>query len=194
MTNLFELKEGKVEVSAGIYLIPEFKALQKKCKNNIDPDRLSKIIAYIFFTSDYKSDYNGYGLDKDVVLIKDLFGDEGFDIDEVTKRCIDKYKELQNTSSMKLLNAVRAAVNSMEKYYDEMTIKSSDTEEQIESKLRKFDIKKITGSLKDLKGIFVEIKSMEKIIKDEETEEKVQIQGGGRIGMFENPEKAKQWL
>ena len=73
-SNFFVLESGKVvNINPKVLLIPEFSRLHSRDKTK-GKARSLKEFAFIYFMSDFESEYNAYGLDKEEQLADDIFG------------------------------------------------------------------------------------------------------------------------
>lgn len=175
-----------------IFHIPEFNNVRLKYgKKEKDIQYAYKELAYIFFVSDYKSPYLSYGPDMESAVAVDLFGKGKFVPDKFTREAIEKYKQLQKTTSSLLLDASRGMVYSIMKYFDDCTIKTDDAEHRKLQKLKDFDPVAIVRMLKDVEPILKTLDSLEKRVRKEESDGENKIHGGGEIGAFEDPDVMK---
>ena len=102
MKDLLTITENKVIPSAYALSIPEFKQLK--------PSEL----AFVYFFTDHDSPYAPY---EDEERVDKLEEDLKVKANPKIKGAIDKYKELSETSAVKLLKAARASVTKLEKYF-----------------------------------------------------------------------------
>lgn len=191
MTNLFQLESGRVQFSPVVILIPEFKRLWKRARNK---ERFNNEIAYIFFISDYNSDYNGYGLDKERMIAENIMGNEGYKPDKMVLDAIEKYKELQRTPTLSLLQAAYKSLDTIKLYFDNITVKIEDSEEERAKKVKSLNITNIITATRQLADVCDSIKKLEDKVLKEEKELAVKIRRGGEIGHFEEAHTAKKWL
>ncbi len=95
-----------------IRLVPEFRELLIRDKGLSGTDinsksRCYKEFKYIYFICDYQSPYVNYpDKERDKYAKKDAGLDDDFVIDNAIKRAIDKYRFLQETPSIKILNSL----------------------------------------------------------------------------------------
>lgn len=184
MSTLFVKDKNKVNINPVALYIPEFRAIWEKYENKDDAE---KELAYIYFVSDYKSDYCSYGNDRDMVVARDIMP-EGWRPDAVTHAAVARYKELQNTTSMRFLEWARVSISGITDYFKSIAISENDSEDVKERKMRKFDPTMIVKLLKDVEPILSKLDNIEeKVLKEEDMGEN-KIRGGGGVGFFENPE------
>ena len=127
MKTLFDLKDRKVVVSPEALLIPEFKEIYSRDKSKDKANAIQQL-PYVYFISDYKSPYvsslSPTALSK--VVAKDFMKDEDYEPDSKVLAAIDKYKELQKTPSMLLLNASLQTVHNLTDYLQNVDLQERD--------------------------------------------------------------------
>ena len=127
MKTLFDLKDRKVIVSAETLLIPEFKDIYSRDTSK-DKAKAIQQLSYVYFIADYKSPYVS-SLSPDAlkrVVGKDFMKDEGYEPDSKVSAAIDKYKELQRTPSMLLLDASIQTVHNLTDYLQNVDLQERD--------------------------------------------------------------------
>tara|TARA_R110002072_G_scaffold129718_1_gene268312 strand:- start:447 stop:944 length:498 start_codon:yes stop_codon:yes gene_type:complete len=111
MKDLLTITKNKVIPSAYALAIPEFKQLK--------PAEL----AFVYFFTDHESPYFPYDEEERIdKLQEDLKVKDSLKI----KGAIDKYKELSETSAVKLLKAARSSVSKLEKYFQTVDLTMLD--------------------------------------------------------------------
>ena len=111
MKELLTITENKVIPSAYALSIPEFKVLK--------PSEL----AFVYFFTDHESPYAPYDEEE---RIEKLETDLKAKASPKVKGAIDKYKELSETSAVKLLKAARSSVTKLEKYFKTIDLTALD--------------------------------------------------------------------
>lgn len=164
-------------------MIPEFKKIWDRDSSK-DKSKATKELAYVYFIGDYKSEYNIYGIEKRDVVAKEVMEDPGFITDEIIENAITKYIKLQETSSMRYLRSIRDTVDSIIKFNDSLKFDS-------EKDIKTYNPKLATSALKDVGSIVEDLEKWEKKVYGEE--DQMNIRGGGKVGLFEDPEKAS-WM
>lgn len=164
-------------------LIPEFKKIWDRDNSKIKASA-TKELAYVYFVADYKSEYNIYGIEKRLVVAKEIMEDEKYVSDILVENAITKYTKLQETSSMRYLRSIRDTVDSIIKFNDALKF-NSDTD------AKTYNPSLATKALKDVGSIVEDLEKWEKKVYGEE--EQMNIRGGGKVGLFEDPEKAT-WM
>lgn len=181
---MFTIKNGKPEIEAKALFIPEFKRLWSRDKTKRKA-RAVKELAYVYFMADYKSEYNIYGIEKPKMIAIEIMNNEHFEPDEFVLDAIDKYERLQETYSMRYLKSVRNTIDSMMKFYNELQYKAG------QDNVLDYNPDRVMKSMKEVEIIVEKIEKWERKVRSEE--ETMKIKGGGKVGIFEDAEKAT-WL
>lgn len=114
---IFEIVNGEVVVTKECLLIPQFKAIWTRDKDK-NKKRAYKEFNYMYFSTNWKSIYLSYDTKtREEKLLQDFIGDTKWKPDPVLLTAIEKYKEFQNTPSMRFLLANREAIESMSDYF-----------------------------------------------------------------------------
>lgn len=164
-------------------LIPEFKKIWDR-DNSKTKASATKELAYVYFVADYKSEYNIYGIEKRLVVAKEIMEDDKYISDVLVENAITKYTKLQETSSMRYLRSIRDTVDSIIKFNDALKFDS-------DKDVKTYNPSLATKALKDVGSIVEDLEKWEKKVYGEE--EQMNIRGGGKVGLFEDPEKAT-WM
>lgn len=180
---MFILKKGNPEIEAKALFVPEFKRIWNRDKST-DKARATKELAYVYFMADYQSEYNIYGIEKGMMIAKEVMENEEYKPDRAIKEAISKYEKLQETYSMRYLKSVRSTTDSLMVYYKKLQF-SKGTDEKT------YNPKALTAALKDVELIVEKIEKWEKKVRGEDDD--MQIRGGGKVGLFEDVDKAT-WL
>lgn len=184
MSTLFTKNKNIISLNPVALYIPAFGAVWEKYE---DKNMAEREFAYIYYVSDYKSDYCSYGNDMELVVARDIMW-EGWRPDEITQAAVEKYKDLQNTTSMRFLIWARMGISTVTDYFKSIAILEGDSEDVRERKMRKFDPSTIVKLLKDVEPILSKLDNIEEKVMKEEDMGENKIRGGGDIGFFENPE------
>jgi len=111
MKDLLTVTENKVIPSPYVLTIPEFKALK--------PNEL----AFVYFFTDHNSPYAAYSEED---RVEKLGNDIGIKANPKILGAITKYKELSETSAVKLLKAARTSVTKLETYFKTIDLTQID--------------------------------------------------------------------
>ena len=180
--DLFDLRDFKVTISPRALLIPEFRTLWDR-DNSKDKDKALQELAYVYYLSDFKSPYL-LSLDISIVadtVAKDFMRDEKYEPDEEVKEAIEKYKELQITPSMRLLNASLTTVNRLTDYLEEVDLNERDDKNK-----PIYKPSDITNSLKSIGGIVESLTKVRNQVEKEITQAGT-LRGQRRKGNREDP-------
>jgi len=179
--NLLILKDNRVDVLPEALLIPEFEAIWKRDKT-IKKEYALRDFAYIYFLCDYNSVYQAYSKDtREDKIRKDLGKDRAMKISKECKVAIEKYKELQNTPSMRFLEAAKDALEAMTGYFKDVNFA-----ERTKNGIPVYKATDVTRCLKDAGGVMKSIDDLREKVKKEIGED-TRIKGGGEAGLMEDP-------
>ncbi len=182
MKTLFDFKDRKVVVSPEALLIPEFKDIYSRDKSK-DKAKAIQQLSYVYFIADYKSPYVS-SLSPDAlkrVVGKDFMKKEDYEPDSKVSAAIDKYKELQRTPSMLLLDASLQTVHNLTDYLQNVNLQERDKNDK-----PIYKPSDVTSSLKSIGGI---VESLNKVRENVEKEitATAQLRGQRRKGNREDP-------
>jgi hypothetical protein len=180
--NLFELGKGNtVIIKPATLLIKEFKDIVQRDSDSKKPEAI-KELAYVYFTADYKSVYLSYASDeRESVIIEDIFGTKSkWTPDEVVKRAVDKYRKLQETPSIRLVQSAHEAIEELINYYKAVDSAATDRMGRF-----KYDMTKVTKSIGDLSKVAESLDKLEIKIK-RELQESVKARGGELSSLYED--------
>ena len=184
MNNLFDFdKEGNLVFSKHALLIKQFKEIWDRDRSLGHRKALQEFM-YVYCMSDYKSEYNGYGIEKEKTIIEDVITIKNWKPDEVVKDAIEKYNELQLTSSMRHLMSIKKGLESLTEYYKTLIFDGEDKES-----ILNFDPTKLQKALKNTDEMMDMYLKVEKKVLGEEVD--ARIRGAGKIGVFEDKESMK---
>ncbi len=179
---LFDLKARVVIVSPEALLIPEFKDLWSRDKSK-DKLKAYRELSYVYFISDYKSPYRS-SLTEDKlheVVAKDFMKDEKYKACPKVLAAIDKYKELQKTPSMLLLDASVQTVHKLINYLQDI-----DLNERDKSDKPIYKPSDVTSSLKNIGGIVESLAKVRESV-EKEVSEQATLRGHRKKGNREDP-------
>jgi len=177
--SIFAFKEGKVAIEPLNLTIPEFKEIYDRDKSS-DKSVAYLELCYVYHMSDFKSPYNNYDdKDKDSKIKYDYFKDTNWAPDILITLAISKYKELNETPSLKLLKDCRKAIEKVRNYLTTVDMNATDT--------RGNKVNKITELSKAISDVGKMVESLDKIeerVKKEELNN-TKVRGNKRISDFE---------
>jgi len=175
--NFFTLQDGLIAtINPKVLLVPEFQRLWNRDTSKTKKKAL-KEFAFIYFMADFESEYNAYGLDKEEQIAEDIFEDKKYQVDDMIQEAIDKYEKFQETSSMRMLKAIRKQADRLIRHNELEAMKDND-----------YDPKRSMASMKGFEEVMEQIEKWEKKTFGESDE--MIIRGGGKVGLFEDAESA----
>lgn len=177
--SIFAFKEGKVAIEPLNLTIPEFKEIYDRDKSS-DKSVAYLELCYVYHMSDFKSPYNNYDdKDKDSKIKYDYFKDTKWTPDILITLAISKYKELNETPSLKLLKDCRKAIEKVRTYLSTVDMNETDDNGR--------KVNKITELSKAISDVGKMVESLDKIedrVKKEELNN-TKVRGNKRISDFE---------
>jgi len=176
---LFDLKGDKIVLDPDKLIVPEFRAIWDQDKSK-DKAVAEKMITYIYFLCDYNSPYASYPEEKKE---EELMRDLKMKVKEVStvemKLAILKYKEFQETHSMRLLRSARVACDKMADYFREVDFAAADDQGKL-----KYNAKDVAANIAAVGKMIESLDKVEEKVKKEITTSS-QIRGGGTEGSYE---------
>lgn len=180
MKSLFQLKNHELFISPEALAIDAFSAIWKRDKSK-DKNKAYKELAFVFYMEDYRTVYNQYiGKEREEIIKTDLKLPKEWEPDEKVKLALDKYRELNTTMSMELLEDALFGVNKLREYF-----KGVDFLEVTKDGRMAHDPAKFKGVLKDLPEIVKSLKKLREEIR-QELDEDAGVRGQVQKGMFED--------
>jgi hypothetical protein len=177
MKNLLELKNNILTISPEALMINEFRTIWKRDKSKGKEKALQEL-AYVYHTTDFQSIYRNYHSSTRETKIKiDIFNNRDWQPDMNIIQAQLKYKELQTTLSMELLNDAEAGLEKLRDYFRDVDFGNDD-----EGKAAKNFI----ANIKQLGDIVKGMKSLREEV-EKELVDAMQIRGGSTIGNRELP-------
>jgi len=182
MKHLFDLKDRKVTFSPQALLIPELKLIWDTDETEGKVEAIKKL-SYIYFLCDYKSPYV-LSVPPELVaklVSKDFMKDEDYEPSPDVLAAIDKYKQLQKTPSMGLLEAATITIHKLSDYLTHV-----DLNERDKSGKPVYKPSDVTNSLKSMGGIVESVAKVQEQI-EKETIAKGKLRGQRKKGNREDP-------
>lgn len=177
---LFDEENGRVIIHPAAKSLFPFKKIINKDKTK-DKKNALEDLSFIYFYSDYKSDFSDILDDKarENEIRKVCITRKSWEIDEDIKDAIKFYNDRQQTTSSKLLDSTKEALGKIESYF-----KNLDLDEKDERGKPLHDVSKILNSINNLSKTVQSLKDLEEIVRKEKEEES-RIRGGEGIGDYE---------
>jgi len=179
MKNLITLDNNALTISPEALVIIEFGKIWKRDKTKAK-DRALKELAYIYHTVDYQSIYRNYHPDmRDSKIKLDIFGDKDWQPDTAVIFAADKYKELQTTLSLELMDDVEFGLTQLRNYFRKFTVADDDDDNGVAAKNFIANVKSMGDLVKGMKSLREEV--------EKELTDNMQLRGGSTIGRRELP-------
>ena len=158
-------------------MIKEFKKLWTRDRTQ-KKDRALKELAYVYHTTDYQSIYRNYHIDtREAKIILDIFDDRQWRPDSEVNAAINKYRELQTTISMELLNDVEVGLTKLRDYFKNVDF--DEDENGVAAKNFIANIKAMGDVVKGIKSLRDEV--------EKELTDNMQLRGRTEIASRELP-------
>lgn len=176
---MFDLIDNQITISPSALNIPEFKKIWDRDKKKNKLDAHSEL-CYIYYMCDYKSEYRNYPESQREKKIKADFitnrMGEDWEPDQDIIKAIIKYKELQETPSLRFLKSQQRLIDVITDYMNSIESVDFKDDEKLLATLTQSQERcnKIISSLPKLK---------ESVSK--EVSETAHLRGGGQIGYME---------
>ncbi len=178
---VFELQNGFPTITVEALMIPEFKKIWDRDKSK-DKIKAYPELQYIFFSGHFKSLYLAFDpKTREERLVDDFIKIKNWKPDQAIIDAISKYKEFQNTATMRFLQANQDAMESLTDYYSSIDWDELDAT----GKKPKYDISKVSSSVKQAGDIINNIEKLKEKVAKEESLSKDRARGQGTGGLLE---------
>lgn len=158
-------------------MLKEFKKIWSRDRSR-GKDKSLKELAYVYHVADYQSIYRNYHIDTREAKIKlDLFDDRQWNPDKDILAAIEKYKELQTTLSMQLLDDVELGLTKLRDYFRDIEFDDDDNGTQAKNFIA--NVQKMGDVVKGMKSLREEV--------EKELTDMMQLRGGSVISKRELP-------
>lgn len=169
---LFDLVDNKVQIKPESLLIIPFSEIWKGDKSKLK-EKAYKDITFIWFYCDFDSPYFNYEEDERFVLIKEqVLNDPSYKVTKLVQEGVEKYKELNLTPSMRMLDSAYTAIFKMDNYF-----KNIDFDED--------DIDKVTRAITNMPKMIQAINEAKELCKKEQSTSE-RIRGNAQLNIFED--------
>jgi hypothetical protein len=177
---LFLIEKNKIVPNPAALTIREFKQLWiRDTSKNKDTAILE--LSYVYFISDYKSVYlSAPPEEREQVIMDDLGFDKYWKPDKEVQEAVQKYNELQQVPTMRLLNAAQSALEQLVQYFKAVDFKERDKRGQ--PVYRALDVTKAMGETARVADSLDKLR--DKVKKELDTKGK--IRGGGEASLYED--------
>jgi len=175
---ILDLKEDKIIVHPEALAISFIGDLWFRDTSK-DKSKAMKDISYVYYISDFNSPYSQYPDAERSGYIKEYVVGKSYKADAKVLLAIDKYKELNTTPGMRMLEAAYIALSKTEKY-----LKGVDYTIMDDNGKFLYDPDKIVKIISNMPKL-QEALNQAKEICLKETSTTTKIRGGGTLGQFE---------
>ena len=177
MKNLIEIVNNTLSIKPEALVVREFKFIWDRDKSKTK-DKALRDLAYIYHSTDYQSIYRNYHPDvREGKIRLDIYGDREHKTDSAVEAAQAKYKDLQTTLSMQLLDDAEFGLDKLRNYF-----RNVDFDEDDEGKSAKNFISNVKQLGDLVKGMKLLREEVEKELSDQ-----MQLRGGSSIGRRELP-------
>ena len=179
---IFDIINGHAMPSPEALLVPEFKVIWDRDKSKDKHDAI-RDLSYIVFMVDesINNPYRGYNsIERPRVLARDFYGSEQLEEDPKVEAAINKYREISETTSVRLLKAAKFAAQKLEDWFYSVDFKKLDDRGK-----PLFSSRDLSANLGRMGDILKSLNSLEEFLRKEQADSKVR--GGGEVGIYEIP-------
>ena len=185
---LFDIKGEQVILNAQVLGIPPFKTLYERDKSK-GKKQAHKEIAYVTFLCDNTTDnhYRGYNMqDREKILKRDFMRDVDYEPDTTLLKAIEKFKDLQKTSTSRLYESALDGANKLAGYFTNI-----DFNELGDDGRPLHSAKELAQNLASVGNIVKSLKQLEQVVRQEQQDAST-ARGGNIISEFETSDEA--WI
>lgn len=186
---MFDIVDGKVVMNPEDLAIPVFKKIYDSDKSK-EKETAFKKISYIIFTYKWNSPYAAY-IDFDTrekMVKKDIFDEEDWEPDNLTKEAIERYKDFLNTFSLQFLDDNMLGAKKLMEFYKLVNWDEIDKTGKL-----KYSSRDLASNLKEAGNILKSLESLKLQVKKEELEIN-RVKGGNEINSYEDAHSLKQFI
>ena len=159
-------------------MIKEFKTIWDQDKSK-KKDKALKELAYVYHVVDFQSIYRNYHIDtRNAKIILDIFDSRQWTPDSKVKDAIMRYRELQTTLSMQLLDDVELGLTKLRDYFKDADFADDDTN-GVAAKNFIANVKQMGDLVKGMKTLREEV--------EKELTDSMQLRGRTEIATRELP-------
>ena len=183
---LFELDSNyQLLINPTAYMLIPLKAVWDRDKTK-DKEVAKKELAFIYFTIDYKSDFQNEPEpeQRETEVIKHVFGNSSkWKPDKIVKEAQEFYKERQKTFSLKLLEDALIGLTSLSKYMRNINFNETKVNKATGTVEPKHDIKKYADTIRQVPALHTAIEDLRKAVEKEQ-EVNNQLRGNREKAMY----------
>lgn len=188
MGKLFDIVKNEVQLNPDILAVPIFNSIWSRDKGRGKP-MANKELKYIVFLVDYRSPYKDLAANvREKTIRKDIFGPRSkWFPDDIILDAIEKYKQLQKTRHMRLLESVFKTEESITDYFENIDMNKTD-----DFGKPLYTMENIIRNMEKVGNVILSISKLEKQVQSELAD--LSVRGGNEIGYYENPESVNDLI
>jgi hypothetical protein len=163
--------------------IPEFKAIWM---NDPSEEKIlaSKELAYVYHMASPKSSYAKLSeLEKEGEVRRDFIGKDDWEPSELVLQAINKFKKLNTTELMRLLDAAASVADKLADYFNGI-----DFEEVSMQGLPKYEAASVINSLSKLSSVVKSIRELREQVNKEQELNSEKVRGNVSLSIFDEDE------
>lgn len=177
MKNLLELTNNVVGIQPEALMIQEFSAIWNRDKSK-GKEHANQELAYVYHTTDFQSIYRHFhSSTREAKIRLDIFGDRKWEPDEIVVEAQKKYRDLQTTLSMQLLNEAEKGLEKLQDYFRDVDFSEDDEGKSAKNFIA--NVKQLGELVKGMKSLREEV--------EKELVDQMQLRGGSSVGRRELP-------
>lgn len=171
---IIDLIDSKIVISPEALCISPFSDIWLNDKTK-DKTLATNQIKYIWFYSDFNSPYYVHPeLDRHNMILSDIIKDKKFEITDIIKKGIDKYKELNNSPALQAVDAGYVLMDKIHTYFKDIDLSTVDA-------------KKVMDMFINMPKAITALNEARRNVYSEQTSG-VRVRGNADVGMFEDKE------
>lgn len=172
---MFEVINGKLEIGSNALLVPQIRDIWERDKS-VNKDVAEKELSYIFLLYSLRSSYMNYPESiREEKVIKDVFGKTKWKPDAVVKKAADKFVELHDTHSARLLRGALKASDEISSYLNEVE----------RSTMKFIDAKNVIEMLGKIGGVVSNLRKLKEEVDKESFVSDLRTRAGAEISDYE---------
>ena len=184
---LFKLNVDSYEIEweESVLLLTPFAAIFKRDKTK-HKDRANKELAYVWFFSDIKSDYQQIFDEKErsEAIVADLALNKTWKPDKVIEEAIEYYKKMSKTISSQLVEDSYQAVSKVSEYLRDVNLEETII---VNGKVKpKHDVKKVAETIRLVPQLLEALKAAEAAYLKERNDSEGRSKGSKEFNLFED--------
>lgn len=176
-------KNNNVIITPEALMVEAFGNLWKRDKTK-DKVKATKELAYVWYFSHFDTPYNSYSKsEKHVEILKDVFGDSKYIIDDAVLEACKHLEKMERTFSLRFLEATKKAAWNLIDFFENV-----DLRKDVDINGRPiYKPSELTSAIGQCHKIIESIDKWTVKVQQELSLGDDKIRGGGSVGMYEDP-------